>query len=222
MLDRGLSVSRHLAQRGAPVTRPTEKPESGPHRVDDSCVTFWQYESTIDSEVDITQAVNALNRVHRELPHYSGDLPHFWKSLDQTYQQLQTPDSRRFLSEGDHCFLKEVFKRFQHLKSLSEDVLRPLHGACHLGNVINTERGHLWLDFDNVCLGPIEWDLSCLPEEAIGDRDIDRAIMHDLRMLRRWVTAVWCWMIYDRSSEKREAAEYHLAILKRHYQETRS
>ena len=97
-------------------------------------------------------------------------------------------------------------------------MLRPLHGACHLGHVINTERGHLWLDFDNACLGPVEWDLSCLPGEVSMDRDIDRALMHDLRMLRRWVTAVWCWTIYDRSSEKSEAAEYHLGILKRHSQ----
>ncbi len=118
MLAREVDVSRHLAERGAPVTRPTEKPESGPHRFDQACVTFWQYESTIDSDVDIAHAVNSLNLVHQELLHYSGDLPNFWKSADQTYQQLQTPNSRQFLSEGDHRFLKEVFKRFHHLKSL--------------------------------------------------------------------------------------------------------
>ena len=33
------------------------------------------------------------------------------------------------------------------------------------------------------------------------------------------IVLIWRWMIYDHSDEKREAADYHLAKLKRQYPE---
>lgn len=37
---------------------------------------------------------------------------------------------------------------------------RPLHGDAHTGNVLNTKAGPRWLDFEDVCSGPVEWDLA--------------------------------------------------------------
>src|SRR5688572_21515844 len=36
---------------------------------------------------------------------------------------------------------------------------QPIHGDANLGNVA---RGGLWLDLDDVCIGPPEWDIVCL------------------------------------------------------------
>ncbi len=217
MLALGRDVSHYLAEHGAPVTRPTTRPDAGPHQVDGHCVTFWCYEPIAASRVDVNQAASALKHVHRELRDFPGELPHFWDSMETTYQSLLSPAGRQFLSVQDHGFLVDVFDQFQHLRSLSKDVLRPLHGGCHLANVINTERGHLWLDFDSVCEGPIEWDLTCFAGDVSGDRNFDAELLHELGLLRSWATSVWCWMIYDRSEEKREAADLHLARLKMQY-----
>ena len=41
---------------------------------------------------------------------------------------------------------------------------QPIHGDAHLGNVL---AGGRWLDFDEACLGPPEWDLACLRHRAV-------------------------------------------------------
>ena len=147
-------------------------------------------------------------------------MPHFFHAARAAHEGLQSARGRRFLSLEDHQFLNEVYTRLDHLKDMPVDPFRPLHGGRHDKNVINSRRGHLWLDFDNVCRGPLEWDLSCLPEAAGRYREVDAELMQELGKLRSWTTAVWCWIIYDQSEEKREAAEYHLAKLKGHYSET--
>lgn len=40
---------------------------------------------------------------------------------------------------------------------------RTLHGDPHNGNVVLTRSAPRWLEFESVCSGPLEWDLSALP-----------------------------------------------------------
>ncbi|MGH4019382.1 MAG: phosphotransferase family protein [Pseudonocardiaceae bacterium] len=40
--------------------------------------------------------------------------------------------------------------------------LRPLHGDVHPGNLIATRDGPVWIDFEEACRGPVEWDLALL------------------------------------------------------------
>jgi thiamine kinase-like enzyme len=41
--------------------------------------------------------------------------------------------------------------------------VQPLHGDAHPGNLIATREGGLvWIDFEDVCLGPVEWDLATM------------------------------------------------------------
>jgi thiamine kinase-like enzyme len=38
-----------------------------------------------------------------------------------------------------------------------------LHGDAHPGNLIAARDGGLmWIDFEDVCLGPVEWDLATM------------------------------------------------------------
>ena len=40
--------------------------------------------------------------------------------------------------------------------------VQPLHGDAHAGNLIATRDGLLWIDFEDVCRGPVEWDLATM------------------------------------------------------------
>ena len=66
---------------------------------------------------------------------------------------------------------------------------RPLHGDAHTGNVLMTPSGPLWTDFEDVCVGPVEWDLASMTitEDALAayPGPIDRARLTDCRDLRR-------------------------------------
>lgn len=66
---------------------------------------------------------------------------------------------------------------------------RPLPGDAHTGNVLTTPRGPRWTDFEDVCAGPVAWDLASLTvtEEAIAayPGQLDSARLEDCRDLRR-------------------------------------
>ena len=43
----------------------------------------------------------------------------------------------------------------------------PLHGDVHAGNLIAARGGEMmWIDFEDVCLGPPEWDLATMMDEG--------------------------------------------------------
>ncbi|WP_193612390.1 phosphotransferase [Nocardioides lijunqiniae] len=66
---------------------------------------------------------------------------------------------------------------------------RPLHGDAHTGNVLMTPAGPRWTDFEDVCVGPVEWDLASLTltDEAINAYPgaLDEGRLEDCRDLRR-------------------------------------
>ena len=90
---------------------------------------------------------------------------------------------------------------------------RPLHGEAHLANAMVTHDGIRWFDFESVCRGPLEWDLSALPDEAHGAfEDVDSQLLALLRRLRSLCVAVWCSVQPDRAPEVAEAADFHLRL----------
>jgi thiamine kinase-like enzyme len=49
---------------------------------------------------------------------------------------------------------------------------QPLQGDAHPGNLIATRDGGLvWIDFEDNCLGPVEWDLATIMDpDAVAAR----------------------------------------------------
>ena len=67
-----------------------------------------------------------------------------------------------------------------------------LHGEPHPGNVLNTTRGPLFIDFETVCRGPVEFDLAHVPEE-VSDRNpgVDPQLLGECRGLVLAMVAAW-------------------------------
>lgn len=105
----------------------------------------------------------------------------------------------------------------EYLINASKEVsfsLQPLHGDPHVGNFLNTREGVLLCDFESVCIGPLEWDLSSLPTDIVRFYNADIKILEMMRNLRSWLVAAWCWMYLGQSKEKEAAAMHHLNWLK--------
>lgn len=163
-LTRELEVSRFLARRGAPVSQPADRCDAGPHAVDSAFVTLWKFEEVKQRKSEVPVAAHdALVECHRHLEDYEADLPDFRESLEECLEALQGEDARKFLKSEDHQFLVDCSKKLNAELDKSSYSSRPLHGGCHTRNVLETSRGFLWTDFENVCMGPIEWDLTCVP-----------------------------------------------------------
>ncbi|WP_229725650.1 phosphotransferase family protein [Calditerricola satsumensis] len=50
---------------------------------------------------------------------------------------------------------------FRDLRSLSEADVLPAHGDAHLGNLLASPQGWLWIDFEDASRMPRFWDLAC-------------------------------------------------------------
>ena len=119
------------------------------------------------------------------------------------------------LKSTDRAFLLMVHDRIMaRLNGLPVGSIQ-IHGDAGAHNVLITPGGALYVDFENVCRGPREWDIGWL-----GDIDLARfePVSRDLLLtdLRSLCVSVWCWARYD-IAEKREAAEVHLAYLRTQY-----
>lgn len=66
---------------------------------------------------------------------------------------------------------------------------RPLHGDAHTGNILMTPEGPRWTDFEDVCAGPVEWDLASMTitQDALAAYPgvVDPSRLDDCRDLRR-------------------------------------
>ena len=86
------------------------------------------------------------------------DIPHGLKQLDRAGDVL---------SEADVGLLRASAERLRPFWEAPGADVRPLHGDAHPGNLIAARGGDLvWIDFEDVCLGPVEWDLATIMDPA--------------------------------------------------------
>jgi len=210
-----VAVAQHLAHRGAPIAAPSVDVPAGPHSDGDTLMTLWQFVSHRPAgATDGVAAAEALQAVHRLLASYPRRLPAFTVAIDYCRSLLEDGTALPALGGADRAFLVAEHDRLRgRMRGTGRCVA--IHGDAHLGNVLVTALGPRWVDWESVCMGPPEWDLSCLPERVwSGSRAVDHDLLTLLKDLRSVCVAVWCWVEPDRTPERREAAEFHLRRLR--------
>jgi Ser/Thr protein kinase RdoA (MazF antagonist) len=214
VLDRELSVARHLAWKAAPVFRPSSGVPAGPHHAGGLTITLWQYYEARPFTEDGRVLGPLLTHVHDALLDYPGHVPRFTVELEDVGRILEDRGRLGRLSDEDHTFVVGVHREVQSsIPASSED--RLLHGSPHSGNWLEGPAGSVLLDFETACRGPVEWDLIALGEDALGAfHQIDRDLLALLRRMRSLCVAVKCWLDPDRAPEVKEAATVHLRLLR--------
>jgi hypothetical protein len=110
--------------------------------------------------------------------------------------------------------MQRVGNQLRQLLDVATPVDQRLHGAPHLGNLLQTSEGALWTDFETACRGPVEWDLSGFPgraDEAFPK--MDDGLLETLRLVRSLTVSTKCWAQFGRAAEVDEAAHFHLRML---------
>lgn len=175
-LARQVDVVRFLSASQVPVTPPWRNP--GPHRVDGIDVSLWEWVEHEPRRPTGADFGALLGRLHEALALYDADLPPLVGALT---------DIDAALARSDDRLLHRVAEQLVPLAPTWPR--RPLHGDTHAGNVLMTSAGPRWTDFEDVCVGPVEWDLASLTlgEEAVAayPGPIDRARLEACRGLRR-------------------------------------
>ena len=211
-----LEVARHLVRAGAPLAAPSSELPQKVHHHEEHALTFWRYhENDREAPAGPLQAGLALKEVHQALDSYRGPIPFF---LDRQVQRaagvLTHPRALSSLPAADRAFLTGEHSR------LSSQILRrrlncrALHGDPHRGNFLVVRGGCLMIDFESICSGPLEWDLSALPGSGAGLFPVDEELLALLRRLRSLCVAVWCHARSAWAPELARVARFHLKLLR--------
>jgi len=120
------------------------------------------------------------------------------------------------LPASDRTFLAGALKELECRLENSSSVRSIIHGDCHPRNLLWNKQGTAkWIDFEAVCFGPIAWDYVFHFDEKDDIREAHGDVTEILAAIMHACVATWCREKVERTSQDQEAAEYHLAELKR-------
>jgi Phosphotransferase enzyme family len=211
-----LEVALHLQRAGAPTVAPSAEVPAEVHRQGDHVLTFWHHHAHDPSAaLDDTAAARALEAVHRALDTYRRPLPSFLsRQVRRAGRLLADPGALPALPALERALLAAEHARLTAALADRAMDCRSLHGDPHRGNFLAGPGGCVMIDFELVCSGPVEWDLSALPEAAADLLAVDAELLGMLRQLRSVCVATWCWARRGRAAEIAQAARHHMDRLR--------
>jgi Phosphotransferase enzyme family len=165
-LAREVAVTTFLAEQGAPVVAPSRELPPGPHRHDGHTISFWTYLRPDPDRVPTAADCSAmLVDLHAALRSYPGALPGLAPAVVDLPRWLAAVDATAggaVLGAADAARLRAAAERLGRFLETAGGEAQPLHGDAHPGNLVATRDGLVWVDFEEVCRGPVEWDLATM------------------------------------------------------------
>jgi Ser/Thr protein kinase RdoA (MazF antagonist) len=157
-LQRELNVVAFLAAAGAPVMRPSQEMPATAYHVDGHVMSFWRYLRSVGGEVPPEATIGSMLRdLHATLRSYPGTLP-VLAPLNDIPAFLARPQSQ--LSAAEAGALSAAYARLTAELDPAAAAMQVLHGDAGPGNLMNTDTGWVWHDFEDTCAGPVAWDLA--------------------------------------------------------------
>ena len=157
-LGDSLALAGFLAERGLPVGAPVDDLDAGPHRGPGTGrpMTLWKLlPGTRPNEpADPEFAGRTLRALHEAASGYPGPLRHVGP-LEEVARLATVIHADRPESAA---WFREILAR---IEVPTADV-QALHGDAHLGNVLATATGAVWIDWEESWRGPLAWDHACL------------------------------------------------------------
>jgi thiamine kinase-like enzyme len=143
-------------------------------------------------------------------------LPGLLGGISSCLQQIERIGSLPEETQGLLC------REFARLSSrLSAEVwgpVQPIHGDAHVGNLLATEKGWLWNDFEDVCLGPVAWDVACFDLHALSDEDYPDVSAGTVDFFRGWralQAVTWVYALIDVFPDEEASAKRFLDEIQR-------
>jgi Ser/Thr protein kinase RdoA (MazF antagonist) len=209
-LQRELDVSAFLAAEGAPVVPPSPEVPATTHRDDGHVMSFWRYLPPADpahrlrpDEETIGSMLRDLHAVLRRYPRTPPPLA----PLQDIPAFLARP--RTHISQERKAALAAAYQRLTAGLDPAAGQ-QVLHGDAGAGNLMATDRGWLWHDFEDTCSGPVAWDLAASTASQYRDgqrvlaayRDpIEPSQLAVCEQLRRLHLTVWYNLYAERLPE---------------------
>lgn len=198
-LAHDVALSAFLTERGVRVVQPWENP--GPHVANGLPVTLWRFTRHDPGRVaEPAETGRMLGELHEALAEFDGDLSGSGPVRDLQAMVSYTDDDR----------LRDEVARVADAASALHLPVQALHGDAHRGNLLYTEDGPMWLDFEDSWRGPVAWDLACLvlsdSPRALEDYPGPRDGLAEYIRLRRLMGVCWMFVVAHRFPARRPEA----------------
>ena len=209
-LQRELDVSAFLAAEGAPVVPPSPELPATTHHDAGHVMSFWRYLPPADParplRPDEETIGSMLRDLHAVLRHYPRT-QEYLTPLQDISAYLARPQTQ--VTQERKAALAAAYQRL----TAELDPAAPqqaLHGDAGGGNLMATDRGWVWHDFEDTCSGPVVWDLaaSTSSQYQAGSRvlaayrePVDPGQLAICEQLRRLHLTVWYNLYAERLPE---------------------
>ncbi|MGW5188475.1 phosphotransferase enzyme family protein [Kribbella sp. NPDC004138] len=210
-----IEIARQLTDLGSPVVALEPRVDPLVYTRDGFAVTLWTYHEPMTPSVSPPDFASALERLHAGMRKIDVPTPRFTDRVAEAEQLVADPDLSPELADADRELLTT---RLASLRQAIDGRGAPeqlLHGEPHPGNVLSTNSGPLFIDFETCCRGPVEFDLAHVPEEVCASYPgIDQELLDDCRQLVLAMVAAWRWDAGDQFPNGRLFGDGLLHILR--------
>jgi hypothetical protein len=167
-LAREVAVGAFLAERNDLVVPPSDILPPGPHEQDGLWMTLWKLVPHDEHAPppEPRELGRSLRRLHAALADFPGDLAPLSEVRDWLARLLAELRPSPLLTQRDIDWLG--FELDALTPAVFESSLSPqaLHGDASMSNLLRTDTGLVWNDLEDVCAGPVAWDLAGLVSSA--------------------------------------------------------
>ncbi|WP_053227102.1 phosphotransferase [Solirubrobacter soli] len=163
-LARELAVGVFLAGRTDRVVAPTDLLPPGPHERDGLWMTLWSFVAHDPHAAPPGPAElgRALRELHEALAGFGGELAPLSGICDWLARLLGELRPSTVLTGADIDWLRRRLEELRPTVFESALPTQALHGDASASNLLRTGRGLVWNDFEDVCIGPVAWDVAGL------------------------------------------------------------
>jgi aminoglycoside phosphotransferase (APT) family kinase protein len=190
-----IDIAQRLAQSGSPVAALDPRVEPRVYAPDGYEVTLWTYyEPVTPREVPPADYADALERLHAGLRTLDVRTPHFTDRVEEAQQLVASRDLTPALADADRELLGNTLRTLRRAIGECGKAEQLLHGEPHPGNVLSTNNGLLFIDFETCCRGPVEFDLAHAPDDVSEHYPgVDHGLLRDCRILVLAMNSTWRW-----------------------------
>jgi hypothetical protein len=190
-----IDLAQRLVESGCPVAALEPRVDPRVYERDGFVVTLWTYYEPVTSrEISPAHYAYALERLHAGMRKLDVPAPHFTDRVDSAQQLVGSRDHTPALADADRELLGDTLRGLRRRIGERGRVEQLLHGEPHLGNVLPTKNGLLFIDLETCCRGPVEFDLAHAPEEvSMRYPRVDRDLLRECRILVLAMITTWRW-----------------------------
>ena len=218
-LQRELNVVAFLAAAGIPVMMPSPEMPATTYYGDGQVMSFWRYLRSAGGAVPPEGTVGSMLRdLHATLRSYPETLP-VLAPLNDIPAFLARPQTR--LGPAESAALSAAYARLTADLDQAAAPRQALHGDAGAGNLMNTDTGWVWHDFEDTCSGPVVWDLAASTASqrldgqkilAAYGKPVDPAQLAVCERLRLLHLTIWYALYAERLPDLRSRADELVAL----------